>query len=322
MVDSENPKSEEDTQPELGVALNATDGLRNMLKAMIPVVNIVQNSQIKAISATFAKSAAAVFEQANQVSSAALAAQAAGALDLARLNRQLAEITRVWEKAYLPQLREVARSLSIAALPPNLRELPGLSPLDLIEVGRTEGLALYGVPGPATAATILKAQSPDERRAVLDRELGNIATECEVSLRGDLQTRSEPHKFLLSKACAAARDGHVEAAQTLATTVLDASLTLFDAETRRLMKRSYGKKRDEDTLMVREAMIVLPTMTAYTSFDPHGDGAVPETYSRHATAHTASPRQFTRGNAAKALLLATSVLNSVGETTADEVLAG
>ena len=59
---------------------------------------------------------------------------------------------------------------------------------------------------------------------------------------------------------------------------------------------------------VREFIAMAPIWQAYQQFYVEKGDPVPRTFSRHATAHTVSPRQYSRRNAIQGLLLACSLI--------------
>lgn len=56
---------------------------------------------------------------------------------------------------------------------------------------------------------------------------------------------------------------------------------------------------------------------AYQQFDPANGDKIPGTFSRHATAHTVSKRQYNRRNAVQALLFACSLIFRFNEVAVD-----
>jgi len=196
------------------------------------------------------------------------------------------------------------------ALPPNLQEIRGLA-LVGTQCLAEEGITIYAVPRAATARRLLLAETPQARRRVLGDCFHSILDDCEAELGRCNRMELVPYARITSRAIAAARDGHTEAAQALGANVVDS-----------LLAQRYGWRRSRDLtnhtkttsvellsqLAVAEYMVIAPIYASYMAYWPGGGQPVPHRFARHVTTHHAIPRQFSRRNVAQVLMQATSLI--------------
>lgn len=71
-----------------------------------------------------------------------------------------------------------------------------------------------------------------------------------------------------------------------------------------------------DEMGVREAFVWLPIWNAHEEFWKHKGDQVPHYYSRHASVHSVSSRQFSKRNCVQVLMLVTSLIGYAGQITA------
>lgn len=194
--------------------------------------------------------------------------------------------------------------------PPNLCDIEGLTREQIQEVAMVDGIALYGVPRQSVAEALIDAESASKRRDILGRRWEQIASDCREVIEG---LDDDLHDFarLATGALDALDAGHVQAAQALSATVLDAFMrTKLEDDRAKYTPSRSGKRTTEayDELNARKFIAYAPIWQAYQIYPtPDGD-PVPTTFSRHASAHTVSRRQFNRRNAVQAIMLACSLL--------------
>jgi len=248
----------------------------------------------------------------------------------AALNSWLSQID--WER-----VRSVLRTVGdviASLLPPNARALGAAYWPDLQRVAGEEQLCLSWVPDAAIARLLLDAPHALERERLLIASSNEVLSTCEHAVRAAVdESPEEPghegseepaatHEQLaevaelLSASIEAAKAGHPQAAQALATCVTD---TLLEQHVNRRRGRTHTflKQRlsqaDEAQFI---GLVIGPTLAAAeSSFRQVGtwfatasgahQGSTP--YSRHATVHAACADVFTEATALKAVLLATSV---------------
>lgn len=210
-----------------------------------------------------------------------------------------------------PVWGEVAELAARAhALPPNLE---GIRPLALVGMKSLaeEGITLYAVPRSATARRLLLAETPQARRRVLGECFNSILDDCEEQLAGCSKLELAPYARIATRAIAAAKDGHAEAAQALAANVVDTLLVQRYGWTRSRALTSHTKTTSDDLwsqLAVAEYMVIAPIYASYMAYWPGKGQPVPHRFARHVTTHHALPRQFSRRNAAQVLMQATSLI--------------
>lgn len=105
--------------------------------------------------------------------------------------------------------------------------------------------------------------------------------------------------------------GHSSAAQALAGSLIDSLVTAYFGKDRYQYTPDKNGKRTTkayDEFTVRQFVAFAPMWQAYQQFWVDDGDTVPTTFSRNATAHTVSSRQFNRRNTVQALLFATSLL--------------
>jgi hypothetical protein len=109
------------------------------------------------------------------------------------------------------------------------------------------------------------------------------------------------------------RAGHSRSAQAMFTVTLDTLIYRFypDQAARRLItNRKKGADVPDaiDEMGVHEAMVWLPIWNAHEQFWKHKGDEVPRYYSRHASVHGVSSRQFSKRNCVQVLMLVTSLV--------------
>jgi len=233
------------------------------------------------------------------------------ALEVNAASKRIADAVARWERHLFPVLAAIGKNFLGAVFPANLREIDGVDLTAVLDAGRHEGIALYGVPRASTAQSILSAGDPQARRAVFGRKFDSIAADDLSALETISAPQVAVHASMLRSAIEAAQAGHTRAAQALATCVLDAAV--FDLVEADISAYARARKRDperraEAELTLRDALVILPLIHAFVVYRRKDGDPVPRTYSRNATVHHPGPRQYSRRNAAQALLLTTSVL--------------
>jgi hypothetical protein len=104
---------------------------------------------------------------------------------------------------------------------------------------------------------------------------------------------------------------HTEAAQALAASLLDTLVnSYFGSDRHKYTPDMKGKRTtsEYENFTVREFIAFAPLWQAYQKFKTEDGDSVPQTFSRHASAHGVSTRQFSRRNAVQALLFVAGLL--------------
>jgi hypothetical protein len=221
--------------------------------------------------------------------------------------------------------RDLFRGLNTAALfarslPANLREVGSeLDVLKVIAIGEDEGIGLYGAPRASLVLRMQGAPGAAARRRLLGSEAATILDDCDAAL----ERATPPHLafpvVMVRDAIAAARTGHWITAQAGATAALDgaARTVLTNQRIREAVTRTGSIKRRDETVLdefkIVQAIALMPVYGAHANYR-HPD-AVPWTYSRHATTHSATRKQFSKRNTIQAILVTTSLLMWVNDQT-------
>lgn len=229
-------------------------------------------------------------------------------------------INRSFISAIAPQLEQIQLTLTkqlqdslvklrANALPTNLRSVSREIDFDdVLTFVEEEGITLYLVPRASIAKKLLTAPGRSARRAVLGRNLDAIVTDCKAVL----SECSEPATtfalgFINSGLTSMAADNYPPA-QALFTNVLDTLLqtTLTASERKRMTSHKEGQGPQSLDLELRKAYVMLPIWRSYESYWAENGDPIPTIYSRHASAHGVSARQYSKRNTVQALMLVTS----------------
>lgn len=217
---------------------------------------------------------------------------------------------------YTPQFRPLFESIAkIAAriFPENWNGIHKPKFGELESILLDEGIPLMWVPGPEILEALMNASDASARRRVIGRRWRGVVADCETALAAVKHPGLVDARYFATRCAAALRDGHSEAAQALAANLLDSVLsTLLDKERRlKLTKNDFkrtGIKLDLDDFGIRAAFTFAPVWHAHAQFWVEKGDQIPRKFGRHPSVHAVSRAQYTRINAAIALMLVTSVL--------------
>lgn len=223
------------------------------------------------------------------------------------------------QEAWLNNIAPAIAAMRVASYPPNLRSIEGLQFEEIEQVVMVDGIPLYGLPRTAAAGALIRAGGASKRREVLGRRWRTISADCRTIVQGCTSGAVAPYVPFAVAALDALDAGHTQAAQALAGSLVDAILNSYFGNDRyRYTPDRKGKRTKDgyDEFSVRQFFAFAPMWQAYQQFfAPDGD-KVPTIFSRHATAHTVSPRQFNRRNATQALMIVCSLLYRLDEEAA------
>lgn len=222
-----------------------------------------------------------------------------------RVAKQFAAEQASWLKTLGPTLERLKRGL----YPPNLRGIEDLEFGDVERVVMDDGIALYGVPRTAIAKALINADTAAKRRDTLGRRWSAVSADCREAVEGLASDVVAPYAPFALAALDALDNSHTAAAQALTGSLVDNLLTkYFGAARKNYVPDRNGTRTTEayDEFTVHQFIAFAPMWRTYQQY--HDRDPVPSTFSRHATAHTVSPRQFNRRNAVQGLLFATGLL--------------
>lgn len=206
----------------------------------------------------------------------------------------LAKALPVLERAFFPNWRGVT-------LPDDDELLEGI----LID----EGIALGWVPAKDTLQLLLDAPSPQARRRIVGSRWRSIVRHCETEVASvQSTTLTESRNFALESA-KALLEGHTSSSQALSANLLDTLLRAgYDKHARRFLTGFTRPRLDIDDYVFREAIVLGGIFGAHEPYDGDSGERPPQRYSRHASAHAVSRRQYSRVNAVLALMHVTAFL--------------
>jgi hypothetical protein len=286
-----------------------------ILDSLKPVLDVqgAWMKQLEPINSDLFKTNAAT-----QTQSAKLSANLAKTIDfgisdsVAKIAQQFAMQQSSWLKALGPTLERFRDSF----YPPNLRGIEDLEFEAVETVVMVDSIALYGVPRTAIAEAFIRADGATKRREILGRRWKAISVDCREAVAGFESEDVAPYVPFARAALDALDDGHTAAAQALAGSLIDSLLAAYFGKDRSQYtpdKKGKRTKKAYEEFTVRQFVAFAPMWQTYQQFWVDEGDAVPTTFSRNATAHTVSPRQFNRRNAVQALLFATSLLYFLDE---------
>jgi hypothetical protein len=230
---------------------------------------------------------------------------------VAKIAQQHAARQATWLKSLGPTLAR----LSASFYPPNLRAIEGLRFEGVEKVVMADGIALYGVPRTAIADALIRAESAARRREILGRRWTAISADCRTAVTACDAEEVGAYVPIAVAALDALDDGHTAAAQALVGSLLDSLVNTYFGRDR---YRFTPNKKNTTTVAyeeftIREFVAFAPIWQAWQQFYPDKNDPIPGTFSRNATAHTVSSRQFNRRNAVQGLLLACSLIYFLDE---------
>jgi len=234
---------------------------------------------------------------------------------MAKIATQFAAQQTSWLKTLEPALA----SFRAGFYPPNLRGIKGLKLEEVEQVVMVDGIPLYGVPRTSTAEALIRADGASKRRDILGRRWKTISADCRAAVAGCASEAVAPYLPFAVAALDALDAGHAEAAQALAGSLGDAILSSYFGKARYKFtpdKRGKRTRAAYDEFSVRQFIAFAPVWQAYQQFWQEDGDPVPTTFSRNATAHTVSRRQFNRRNAMQGLMVACSLLYRLEEEAA------
>lgn len=203
------------------------------------------------------------------------------------------------------------------ALPPNLREIgEQINVGEVLEFLKNEGIPLYLVPRASVGLRLLKAPTRQARRRVLNDRFHAIVEDCATLLETCSDPLVETEVHFVQDGLGALRGGNYASAQAMFTLTLD-SLIQGLHETRQERQAITLRRKGPlpaDALKDRsliEAYVWLPSHNAHEEFWADKGDKVPHYYSRHASVHAVSKKQFTKRNCVQSLMLVTSLIGYV-----------
>jgi len=225
---------------------------------------------------------------------------------VAKLVQQYAAEQNSWLKTIGSRLAKI----KISFYPDNLEAIDDLAFEGVEAVVMLDGIALYGIPRTEVAENLVRAETTAERRNILGRRWKAVAADCRGSLEACTSASVAAYVKFCLRAVDALEAGHVEAAQTLAASTLDTVVNGYFGKQRYDLtpnkKTTTASEYEKFTL--REFIAFAPLWQTYQKYRTDEGDPIPHTFSRHASAHGVSEKQFSRRNAVQAVLFLSSLL--------------
>lgn len=201
-------------------------------------------------------------------------------------------------------------SLKFNIYPANLQGIEGLRIEEVEAVVMLDGIALYGVPRQEITEKLIRAESTAARRKILGRRWKAIASDCRAALEGCKSASIATYVSFAVSALDALDSGNHQAAQALAASVLDTVVNGYFGKERYALtpNRTTTTAAEYDKFTVREFIVFAPLWQAYQKYKVEDGDPIPRTFSRHASVHGISSRQFSKRNAVQSLLFISSLL--------------
>ena len=227
------------------------------------------------------------------------------------------------QSAILDQVRHLLKlgiklpdysQLAWRSLPLNLRLCRGELNLDeIICFLQHEGIPLYLVPRKRIVTRLVRAENTAMRRQVLSSCHNQIVEDCASVIEAISKNWAGDELAFVDDAIGAMRAGFTQSAQAMLTSVLDTLIRRFvpDPNVRRsLTNRQNGANAPDlfNDLNLRQELVWLPIWNAHQAFWIDKGDRIPRVYSRHASVHGVSKRQFSKRNCVQVLMLVTSLV--------------
>jgi hypothetical protein len=218
------------------------------------------------------------------------------------------EAIRIIQRQQFIDVFDSIRRAAESALPPNWRgqELPESAQLDVMLLD--EGLPLAWVPTGETLRRVFSAPTAQGRRLVIGQTWKrNTISSLEVidsindrSLQGYVNFARQAGECLLA--------GNHHAAQALSANLLDSILRSEFTDKDRGVITNQKHRFNIDDAPMRVGIVLGGIWGAHGEYWPSNGDKIPTNFSRHASAHAVSKRQYSRINAAIAFMHVTALL--------------
>lgn len=236
-------------------------------------------------------------------------------MDLSTIFRQV----WLWDSFKIPpahwqELVKTVAGLRLHLFPPNLAPIEDLKLEDLSKLAG-EGITVWSVPRTKIAIDLLHAPTRQARRAILGQRWMTILADCAAAAEKQVGGIYGDQARLVQLAIAAARGGHVEAAQALASNALETVLQMAYPKPTRVELTSHKNGRPDalDDLGVAESLVMEAIWVAYRPYHTPAERAALVGFSRHATTHVAGRPQLNRRNMVQVVMLASALITVKSE---------
>ena len=283
------------------------------IKPILDAQSAVWQKQFAVVSSDIFKSQALTQSNLNLI-----AAQLTRNVDFGTIESAATSMVKFAEQqtSWLKDIGSAITAMHAASYPLNLQSIEGLNFEEVEQVVMVDGIPLYGLPRTSIAEALIRSDGANRRREILGRRWTSISADCRTAVEGCTSETVAPYLRFAGAALDALDEGHTEAAQALAGSLIDAILSSYFGKGRsRYTPDRTGKRTKEayDQFSVRQFIAFAPMWQTYQQFFITNGDKVPMTFSRNATAHTVNVRQFNRRNAVQGLMVVCSLLYRLDE---------
>ncbi len=238
--------------------------------------------------------------------------------DLEKLNTQLlgqleptfTAFRQIQRSQFANMFANLAK-LAESVWPPNWRgvDTPPHETLDSMLLD--EGLCVAWVPPSSILSRLFVAETPQQRRKIIGANWNRIAAAAKAELDHVTAPGLKHHVAFAHNAVDAVLTGNHQAGQALAANLLDSILrSEFTSGDRKTITNQRDRLDIED-YPLRLALVLGGIWGAHGEFWPDRGEKIPLRFSRHASAHGVSKRQYSRVNAAISLMHVTALLRVI-----------
>lgn len=182
-----------------------------------------------------------------------------------------------------------------------------------IDLVYEDGIPLYAIPRSDTVLKLVYADGLRERRKVLIECQKSIFEDCRSALNGLRSDYAQEMGYFVLSGLEALENGYSDAAQALFTNTMDTVHQKIRPDRDDRKNITHHAKGDEipesfAEMSVGENLIFAALWNSHITFWPKRGEESPTEYSRHASVHGVSRRQYKLENCIQALILVTSLL--------------
>lgn len=231
------------------------------------------------------------------------------------LAKAIAPAMESWSRVYRDQFAGVAEHLAKitkSLYPPNWQDETMVSlPKNLDQILLDEGLPLAWVPPHAVLVKLFAASTPGERRTILSNHWRQILASCVTELESISESKLKEYVEFALEAAESLGAGRWKASQALSANLMDTILhRVFDKASR---QKLIGQKSriDYKSYPIKEALVLGGIWGSYSEYWTSNGDLIPRRYTRHASAHGVSRRQYTRLNSLVALMHVVGLLKVI-----------
>lgn len=228
-------------------------------------------------------------------------------------------LTKSFTKDWFSQISEItknAQKFVVRGFPPNWTDKQTLyiSTANLEVMLLDEGLPLAWVPPHSVMKKLFAASNASERRKILFNNRRSIIKVCLTELKAIDEPKLKEYVDFAIESAESIEAGRWRASQALSTNLIDSMIRrLFDNQSR-VELTSQKQQLDWKSYPIRAAVVFGGIWASYSEYWPDGsNGSIPRQFTRHASAHAVSNRQYTKINALIALIHLTAFIKLISE---------